>query len=229
MNIKGFIWQQGYEGKELMAISHYCCMKQIPCKSIQYSKKSTPTIEDGFIPVGCIEWISRILGKTITPNYYPDFLRPHLNRNIWEADKWPLGEKVFIKPSDKHKRFTGFCTNGRYKGKKKGPYWCSDIIHFDNEWRYYVANGKVMTAEWYHGDEVNTPDAPSIDHIEIPKDYFGAIDFGMYNGKLTLVEANEPFSCGWYGKDHFKYAEWLTLGWINRDKWFGDVSTEGNK
>ena len=41
----------------------------------------------------------------------------------------------------------------------------------------------------------------------------------MVNGKLTLVEAHEPFSCGWYGKDYDKYVYWLIEGWFNRDKW----------
>jgi len=35
----------------------------------------------------------------------------------------------------------------------------------------------------------------------------------LYNGKLALVEANHPFACGWYGKEHEIYLEWLSKGW----------------
>jgi len=208
--IQGFAIQSKYKGREDLAISHYCVMNKIPYKRVQNFKD----IPDGFTPCGSVEWCIQILGQNITPDYYPEFLKDHLHRKIWETDKWPLGEKVFIKPSKKYKRFTGFITNGGYRGKKKGPYWCSEVVHFDNEWRYYISNGKVLTGEWYWGDEINCPDAPSIDHIEFPEGFCGAADFGMYDGKLTLVEVNHPFACGWYGSNHELYAEWLYNGWL---------------
>ena len=124
-----------------------------------------------------------------------------------------MGKKIFIKPSDKNKRFTGFVTNGGYKGKKKPPYWCSEVVYFVNEWRYYIANGKVLTAEWYSGDEIDTPDAPQID-ANWPEDYCNAVDFGLTKeGKIVLVEANQPFACGWYGKQHDLYTKWIIEGW----------------
>lgn len=82
-----------------------------------------------------------------------------------------------------------------------------------NEWRYYIANGKVLAAEWYWGDEINTPDAPEFP-IAVPESYCGAVDLGDAKGTLTLVEANHPFACGWYGVDkHERYIEWLAAGW----------------
>jgi hypothetical protein len=155
----------------------------------------------------------KYLGKIVKPDYYPSFLQEHLHRKVWQTNDWPLGKKVFIKPSDKYKRFNGFVTNGGYKGKKKAPYWCSDVISFVNEWRYYIANGEILTGEWYLGDEINTPDAPEL-KITIPKDYCGAVDFGITTeGNMCLVEANHPFACGWYGKEHEKYAKWIVEGW----------------
>jgi len=147
------------------------------------------------------------------PRLLPDFLLPYLYRKIWKAEKWPLGRRVFIKPADKYKRFTGFITNGGYRKKKKPPYWCSDVVSFQNEWRYYVTNGKVVASGWYWGDEQNTPDAPTLD-IGFPDDYCGAVDLGtLETGELALVEANHPFACGWYGTDHKAYALWLADGW----------------
>ena len=218
-NVEGFIVQKGYAGKEEMAIAIYCTMNNLKFQKVQYSKKKSIEIPLNYIPCGSIPWMYSVIGQEVKPDYYPDFLKDYLNREVWKTDKWPLNKRVFIKPSDKHKRFTGFVTYGTYKKKKKGPYWCSDVVAFDNEWRYYIAYGKVIAAEWYAGDEIETPDAPSIDHIEFPQNYFAAVDFGICDGELTLVEAHQPFACGWYGKEHHKYVEWLAEGWINRNEW----------
>lgn len=197
-------------GKEETAVVTYCALNRIPFRV--FSAKDP--IPDGFIPVGSVEWCEKSLPKTVTtPDYYPDFLQGYLHRKVWRTDKWPLGQKVFIKPSDQHKRFTGFCTSGTYRKKKKGPYWCSEIVSFTNEWRYYVADGKILTGEWYWGDDVNTPDAPALD-VTIPAGFCGALDFGaLATGELALVEAHPPYACGWYGVNHKLYVEWVIRGW----------------
>jgi len=195
--------------RESVAVLQYCTMNKLPYKII----RGTKDIPQDSIPIGSVEFCLSALGKNVVPDYYPEFLKNYLYREVYKSDKWPLGKKVFIKPSDKYKRFTGFVTNGGYKGKKRPPYWCSDVVEFVNEWRYYVSNGKVLSGEWYYGDEVNTPDAPILD-IQIPKDYCGALDFGVLKtGQLALVEANHPFACGWYGKDYKVYAKWVVDGW----------------
>jgi hypothetical protein len=214
MDVKGFALQYNnhktYSDKENIAVITYCATNDMIYRS--FSKNSD--IPEGFIPVGSVEYCEKFLPKEKTiPNYYPDFLKDKLYRKVWYTEKWPLGEKVFIKPADKHKRFTGFITSGGYRKKKKKPYWCSTIVKFINEWRYYVADGEILTGEWYDGDEINTPDAPKLD-IKIPSKYCGALDFGMLEtGEIALVEANFPYACGWYGKDHKKYVEWLIKGW----------------
>lgn len=197
--------------KEEKTVMYYCMINKI-------SYKICSRIEDapvGYIPIGSVEWCEKFLPKEVTtPNYYPEFLKDYLFRKVWSTDKWPIGKKVFIKPADRHKRFTGFITTGTYKKKKKEPYWCSEIISFVNEWRYYVANGKILTGEWYWGDEINTPDAPILD-AKIPDKFCGVLDFGITNqGKLALVEAHPPYACGWYGKiNNPIYVEWLINGW----------------
>ena len=198
--------------KEAMAVSIFSTLNRYTCRKFQNAKDVPPD----FIPCGSVEWCETILGKHVVPDYYPSFLQEHLHRKIWQTTTWPIGEHVFIKPSDRYKRFTGFVTNGGYRKKKKGPYWCSNVVKFENEWRYYVSNGKVLTGEWYSGDEEGTPDAPQLE-ITLPDGYCGALDFGMaifadYK-VLTLVEANHPFACGWYGKKHDLYAQWIIDGW----------------
>lgn len=194
--------------KETIAVTQYAILENIPYIMVRDISK----IPEGYIPVGSVEYCLKALGKNITPDYYPEFLKDYLHRKVYKTDKWPLGEKVFIKPADKYKRFNGFVTNGGYKGKKRPPYWCSDKVNFINEWRYYVANGKILTGEWYSGDEVNTPDAPEL-YIEFPSDFCGAVDFGEFSNGVALVEVNHPFACGWYGKDSKIYAEWIIKGW----------------
>jgi len=207
----GFLIQREHQNsKEFLAVAYTCGMNRIPYKLEKMSHDSKS--DANYICVGSVEWVEKKLGKNTVPNYYPDFLKEYLHRKVWESNEWPLGKKVFIKPSDRYKRFTGFVTNGGYRKKKKGPYWCSDIVKFDNEWRYYVSNGKILCGEWYLGDEIECPDAPDID-ISIPNDFCGTIDMGMCDKKMTLVEVNHPFACGWYGKNHNLYTQWLVRGW----------------
>ncbi len=106
-------------------------------------------------------------------------------------------------------------TSGTWKGKRRGPYWLSEIVQFTNEWRYYVTNGKVVAARWYWGDDVNTPVAPEL-NIDWPKTFCGTGDFGQYpDGRIALVEAHPPFACGWYGSlgEGEIYVPWLIAGW----------------
>ena len=211
MYIKGFALQ-GHEinGREEKAVINYCVLNDVPYKS--YSKFED--VPEGYIPVGRIEWCEHFLPVEATvPDYYPEFLKDYLFRRVWRADKWPLGQHVFIKPADKHKRFDGLITDGGYRKKKKPPYWCSGIVKFVNEWRYYVVEGKVLTGEWYDGDQENTPVAPAL-KIAIPEGYCGALDFGMLNtGEFALVEAHSPYACGWYGDDYKLFVEWIVKGW----------------
>jgi hypothetical protein len=209
--MNGFaIQRHNHFGKEETAVIEYSILNKIPYKLFTKYEE----VPKGYIPIGNVEWCEKFLPKEITiPDYYPNFLKDYLYRKVWKTDTWPLGQKVFIKPSDKHKRFSGFNTYGTYRKKKKPPFWCSDIVSFNNEWRYYVSNGKILTGEWYEGDQVNTPEAPKLE-IEIPKGYCGALDFGtLKSGELALVEANSPYACGWYGKDNKIYAEWIVKGW----------------
>jgi hypothetical protein len=177
--------------------------------------RNAKEIPKGWMPVGTVDFVESVLGRSFKPDYLPQFLSEWVHRKTWFADKWPYGHRVFIKPSDRHKRFTGFTTKGNWKGRKKGPFLCSEIVSFTNEWRYYVANGRLLTARWYWGDDVNTPPAPEL-AIKWPDGFCGAVDFGtLADGRIALIEANHPYSCGWYGKlgEGAIYSEWLEAGW----------------
>ena len=206
-----FALQYKHQGREELAVH------QVSILDVHIAKffRKPSEVPEGFIPVGTVQWCEGVLGGCVTPDYYPEFLKDHLFREVWRQDHWPTGRAVFVKPADRYKRFDGFVTKGGYKGMKSGPFWCSGLRTFKNEWRYYVADGKVLEAGWYSGDEEKMPEAPEL-KIKIPKNYCGALDFGIMSGypkRFALVEANHPFACGWYGKDHRKYVEWCAKGW----------------
>lgn len=213
----GFAFKTGFNSDhEVATVCFFCNEHKIPR---QFFRK-VEEIPEGWLPVGNVDWVTGALGRTIKPDYFPEFLKGYVQRRVWETDKWPIGHRVFIKPSDTHKRFTGFVTNGTWKGKKRGPYLCSEIVEFTNEWRYYVVNGEIVAAKWYWGDEKNTPEAPKLE-IQWPEDWCGTADFGTYSdGRLALVEAHPPFSTGWYDSvaNNEPYVRWLCAGWqwLNR-------------
>lgn len=210
-----FAIQSGYSDRGVTAI----------CSTRPYRICKDGKILPEETPLGSVEWIEKIIGHRVVPDYFPAFLSHLLYRKTWVTDSWPLGKRCFIKPAYKHKAWKANVYSGRgYAGKRKGPYICSEVARFRNEFRYYVANGKVLSGWWYWGDSLDDqqrhdgsepPDAPALPEIDWPSDYCGAVDFGVLweTGELALIEANAPFSCGWYGVDSEHYAQFLESGW----------------
>jgi hypothetical protein len=215
MEIKGFALGPRSDIEE-KAIVLYASLHRIPCSRAQ-------AVPEGYIPVGTVEWFLKVTGWKIKPETFPSFLSFWVKRKVWETDEWPLGQRVFIKPLDKYKRFNGRLTDGSYRGKKKPPYLCSEIVTFIDEWRYYVSNGKVVYSAWYLGETDEDKPAPEL-NIEWPSDYCGAVDFGMTTDKdIAIVEAHHPFACGWYGTltKYEIYGQWIVDGYEYLRKIYG--------
>ena len=197
-----FYLQSGYNAKETVTISFY-----YGPKNIRYSKRYEYS---GEIPVGSVEFCEGILGYSPRPQYFPEFLGKYINRKVWFSEKEPE-EKCWVKPATRHKQWDSYVTGT--KEPEEGPYWCSELVDFREEWRYYVGNGKVMAAHWYLGEE------KEIDPPELDVDwgnFCGAVDFGRdSHGNIQLVENNLPYACGWYGSfnDGKIFGEWLSIGW----------------
>jgi transposase-like protein len=187
---EGFCIEQQDHSPEANAISLYCLVKDIKLLKI----KSNEICPSNYVPSGSVDFCIKSLGKNIIPDYYPDWCKSLLFRNVWKENKWLL-RKVFIKPADIHKRFTGFITTGTYKKKKKPPFWCSDIVKFTDEYRYYISNGKVVFSAWYWNEEniegiITTP--PEL-KIDIPNGWCGTIDMGyLSTGEFALIECHSP-------------------------------------
>lgn len=203
-----FVIQKELNSWDGKCLTYVAALEKIPFKLIN----DTKSVPEDCVPSGTVKWIEEIIGKHIVPDYFPLFLKSFVSRNVWFQDKWP-SKKCFIKPADIHKRFSGFITDENEKNKYNGPFWCSDIVSFQNEWRYYVSYGKLIGSYWYQGLKDKEVDAPKLD-VNWPSDFCGAVDFGtLTDGRIELIESHPPFACGWYGKNHYEYAEWLTLGW----------------
>ena len=218
-----FIFERDYDGREIQSIQTYCILNKIPYIV-------SDSYKDGYIPVGCVEWIENIIGNTI-PDFYPYFLKEYFHRDIWYRNTFEeliedvCGERedFFIKASDSYKRFDAGKVSEfpncqirpidrSYFEYLKGPYACSEIVEFKNEWRYYVANGEVICGWWYKG-EFDSGEGPPLD-IKFPKTFCGAVDFGeLYCGKLALVEVQHPYAIGWYGEDVNQYVKFIVEGW----------------
>lgn len=91
---------KGYEGFCLTIDDHspeannikiYCMIKDIPIIRVKESEKCP----SNYIPSGSVEWVLHSLGKNIVPDYYPDWCKHLLYRNVWKGDKW-LQKRVFV-------------------------------------------------------------------------------------------------------------------------------------
>lgn len=196
---------------ENQCVINYCKANNIEIK--KYRKGSE--IPKDCIVVGDLKFTKEFM-KLPIPDYYPEFVQEFLYRKVWKTSEFPIGQKVFIKPADVPKRFNGFITNGTYHGKKKPPYWCSEVVKFRNEYRLYIQNSKIVYCGWYSGE--NSSEVLNTPTIRFPNNWCGSLDFGIYyNNRAVLIEAGEPFSNGWYGsiENGNIYAEWLITGWKN--------------
>jgi len=172
--------------------------------------------EDPLFILGSVEFIEMYIGD-IKPDYYPDWLSGFMRREILA---WVGGEtRYFAKPS-KYKRFKAGIFKGKYIQRLDylNNSIITEVVNFVDEWRYYVADGKVLTSWWYQGNEEtceNNPNGPSINHLPIPEDFCGTIDMGLLDtGELALVECHHPYAIGWYGdqNDIENYINFLIKG-----------------
>jgi hypothetical protein len=191
---------------ESKIIHFYCIKNNIKC----FYKERSDFVENA-IPIGTVDFVQNFYGKNFIPNYYPEFLNRFIGRKIWNFSEIPI-EECFIKPADKYKRFEGKISSKLVGKERAGPYWCSEIVNFQKEWRVYAADGEVIASYYYLGEEEEI--LPPKINIRFPKSFCGAIDFGLLDSKVELIESHHPFACGWYGgfSEGKKYIDWIIAG-----------------
>lgn len=183
--------------------------------------RTSREIEKDEIVIGTVEFCEEVLNKNITPDYFPEFIQQqgYPKRKFWIQNEYPK-PNIFCKPAHKYKIFGAHITN-EYPTKgtidSSYSYFCSEVVTFIDEWRYYVANGEVLFSAWYKGlDDIEKP-APKLE-INFPENYCGAVDFGVKdNGEFDIIEAHHPFACGWYGRsstpDCYIFLDWTKKSW----------------
>lgn len=163
--------------------------------------------------VGSVEWCQDALGFAPRPDFYPNWLIEWRHRGIVADTYCPrFRNPMFIKSMDGYKLAPVRILE---PGEMLPLNWmASEVVKFDQEWRYYVADGELLAAGWYSGGDEYEP-APELG-IKWLKGWCGAVDFGrLHTGEIALVECHHPFACGNYleASECEQWAMWLELGW----------------
>ncbi len=164
------------------------------------------------------------------PDDYPDALHPFLRRRVWrttmkslKADLELRGKAVFIKPAERRKRFTGRVVEttadlwGLVGVSRNTPLWCSEVVRFVSEQRFFVLRGQVIGARHYDGDLAADSAAvagavAAFSQAGAPNAY--SLDFGVLaNGQTALVERNDAFGLASYGLEPRLYTDLTIARW----------------
>lgn len=139
-------------------------------------ERSRIRLGEGCVAVGSVPFVKhalRQIGMELpihTP--YPSCLEHLLYRQVRRLSSLrearamvTAGRRLFIKPADGWKRFTGFVAefvdDPRFNGQSKArPVWISDPVRFVSEWRAYVADGELLEVRFadHGGDRTVEPD-----------------------------------------------------------------------
>lgn len=200
--------------------------------------RMNPTI----MAVGGVRFVKHALRQLGSPfvhcNPYPDALSPMLRREVRHLaclrtakEMIARGERLFVKPVQT-KRFTGFVPESevdyRFNGTSNdAEVWISTPVNFVSEWRFYVANGRML--EYHFADHGGDPKVQlqlydiycAMEQLFKSKPAPPAgfvVDWGVLdNGLTALVEMNDGFSFGAYGMVRadtmweVTYSRWLEL------------------
>lgn len=213
--------QSDYNSRETVKSITAAKALDIPVVWGSLEKKLSTDVPIGDVPF-CEDMLREQIGeekanKILVPDFYPEFLSNYLHRIIWLEDLFENGTQkfsdlVFVKPSWGYKAAPAFIVENDVKTGVPGKYWLSEVIDFEQEWRYYISNGKVLTTGWYDGNDEDEP-APVL-NINYPDKWCGAVDFGRLDtGEIALVECHLPFACGHYSDDHKEFLLWSIQGW----------------
>lgn len=213
-----FCFQPGESTREKTAI-------YVGARQLGYETTSSKTCLKDHIPVGDVPYCEagipyeKQYSLDAIIDFYPEFLKEYRYREIKLAyfdDLIPhltcIRTRGFLKRADQWKPdFKSRIVEADESIENNFYYW-SEPVAFLQEWRYYIAEGKLITTGWYDGVNEDEP-APEL-NIKWPTNYNGAVDFGrLVDGRMALVEAHAPFACGWYGENHVDYALWQAKAW----------------
>jgi len=159
---------------------------------------------------------------------YPEELLPFLGRRVWAStleevfrasETWNL----FMKPRTETKKFPGkvFREYKDFTGlvdfEQPTEVWCSEVLHFETEWRCFIRYGEIFDVRRYNGSWNNAIDTSVVQaalEAYRSKPNACALDFGMDSRRqMFLVEVNDGHSLGSYGMGSVSYARFLSARW----------------
>ncbi|CAH7167061.1 ATP-grasp domain-containing protein [Vibrio alginolyticus] len=224
--------ESGYHlGREEQLIYSHLVVEGKQCRFFNEHNLDELTFKDAELVVGSIQSVGVALEKMgrqlPAPNYYPDILTDYLERKVWVTDttgltlcQWP----VFVKPTD-WKSFDGRVVSSSNDLKDiptQKLLHVSDVVTFIAEYRVYVVNGEIVEVSRYDSsdneaalDKRRVGVAVQLLKLDPESPTSFAIDFGVTDdGRTLLVELNDGFSIGAYGKLKAKdYYDLLKSRW----------------
>jgi hypothetical protein len=202
--------QPGYEGREVFA----ACIALPPDAAI-FRPHSCDYADRNVTPVGDVEFCEEIMRKQgieiPKPDFYPTWLGHWMHRMYAiHRNEYPAVIPTFVKSAESYKEWPAKIVQPG-EMYPTGMLCLSEVVTFTQEWRYYVANGEVVTTGWYDGSNDDEP-APELG-IDWPVGFCGAVDFGRLDtGEIALVECHHPYACGHYSDDNKAFVQWLIDG-----------------
>lgn len=215
----------------------------VPAVTVSFDGLDSFLLADDDVPVGSVEFVRRVMRLKGIPEpeslSYPGPLVPYLRRSLIRQRIGDLSPEspVFVKPV-KVKQFTGFVLrpgqafehydehdqeqlSSTHRLAGDVEVYTSEVVEFLSEWRFYVQRQNIIGCARYdaHGADVAPePDrmvvAEAVTRFEGPAAY--AIDFGVLaNGETALVEVNDAWAIGLYGRclEPRAYLDMLATRW----------------
>lgn len=194
--------------------------------SLEQLSNHRQLLKDGALPVGSVEFIReamRLADIVEPPNLsYPEKGTTFLRRSVIQQPIKEIVGRWFVKPITT-KLFTGFIFDSnqdvsmydehdfeQYTIFKSLPpdtiVWVSEPVQWLSEWRYYIAYNDIVGQGRYDADGIDTALEPDLNVVNrciqtLKIDHPYTLDFGVLStGQIALVEANDAWAIGLYGK-----------------------------
>lgn len=176
--------------------------------------------------VGDVQQALKQIGKPLpAPMDYPEELRPWFRRKIWKTTLTEAKRSLaplFIKPFEE-KIFTGFVWRGPNGEavrlatcEPETPVWASEVVEFASEYRCFILDGEILGVRHYKGNwaiGLNRTEVEAAVNAYTSSTRAYSLDFGVMDGKTTLVEVNDAYALGNYGLPSVLYARLIEARW----------------
>ena len=199
-----FAIQPGLSSREAIAV-----LNSARALQHEYEFCTRPDMIEHHIPIGDVPYCESIWSPEVRQDlshyaidFYPDFLKDFLHRKIGYGtfgiydtiDYSPTRRiSIFLKTA---KHWKSDFVSRVVKWDDHVPldwYYWSEPVSFVQEWRYSVADGRVITTGWYQGNDEDEP-APTLWDVKWPSFYSAAVDFGRSEERRVGKECRSRWS-----------------------------------